>query len=129
MNTAILTTCNNAVEANLIKGMLENNGIECFLTNENFSGLMPNYNGIMGSGVQVIIDENDMDRAKELISSQTKPDEIICPECGSPNTESSLGSNKIKKLLTIILSVFTGSPFGNIKNTYYCNDCNTEFKR
>lgn len=129
MKTVVLTTCNNAVEANLIKGMLENNGIECFLTNENFSNLMPFYNGIMGSGVQVVIDENDLVRAKELLAYQSKPDEIVCPECGSHNIEFSLGSNKLKKLLAIILSLFCWAPFGNIRNTYYCNDCNTEFKR
>ncbi len=53
MSTVVLKTCNTPFEANLIKGMLENKDINCFLTNENFSNLMPHYNGIMGAGVQV----------------------------------------------------------------------------
>lgn len=51
MNTIRLTTCNDSFEANLIKDKLENEGIECFLTNENFTSLFPIYNGILGSGI------------------------------------------------------------------------------
>jgi len=128
MATTILTTCNNSIEANLIKGMLENNGIHCFLINENFSNLMPNYNGIMGSGVQIVINEFDMDEAIKLISYHEMTDKIICPNCQSLNTSLGLGTNKIKKVFMVILSLFFGIPFGNLKSTYYCPDCKAEFK-
>jgi hypothetical protein len=128
MATTILTTCNNSIEASLIKGMLENNGIHSFLTNENFSGLMPNCNGIMGAGVQIVIDDFDLDAATKLISSQETTNKIICPNCQSSNTRFGLGTNKIKKVFTVIFSLIFWIPFGNVKNTYYCQDCKTEFK-
>jgi hypothetical protein len=129
MTTTILTTCNNVIEANLIKGMLENNGIKCFLTNENFSSLMPHYNGMMGAGVQIIIDEKDMPQAKELLLSEPKESDLECPSCGSSNVSFGLGSNWIKKFLAILFSLFIWMPFGNIKRIYYCQECKTEFKR
>ena len=105
MDTIVLTTCNSAIEANLIKGMLENNGIRCFLTNENFSNLMPHYNGVMGAGVQIVIDENDVEQATALLSSQTKENEIVCPNCGSLNISYGLGTNKFKMFLAVLMSL------------------------
>ncbi len=128
MSVIRLTTCNDIIEANLKKGMLENNGIRCFLTNENFSNLMPHYNGIMGSGVQIMINDTDLEEAQQLISMQAKANDIVCPHCGSLNVKFGLGKSKVKKLFTIILSLLTWIPFGNIKNTYYCQNCKTEFK-
>jgi hypothetical protein len=129
MDTAILTTCNNAIEANLIKGMLENNGIKCFLTNENFSSLMPHYNGMMGAGVQIVVDKNNLDQAKGLLSSQPKESDLACPNCGSSDVRFGLGSNWIKKFFAVLLSLFVWMPFGNIRSIYYCHDCEIEFKR
>lgn len=128
-----LTTCNTSFEANLIKGMLENNGIECFLSNENFTTLMPMYNGVMGAGVQILIEESDLGQAQELLDAnqeQVETDEylIACPNCKSTNIQFGLGTGKLKKLLLILLSVFTSNPFGNIRNLYLCKDCKTEFR-
>lgn len=128
MHSIILTTCNNSFEANLIKGKLENNGIRCFLTNEHFSELMPHYNGLMGAGVQVMIDENDLEKAQALISPKLKSEGVVCPTCNSSNVKFGLGSNKIKKIFVILISLLTWIPFGNIRNNYFCRECKTEFK-
>ncbi|WP_430817624.1 DUF2007 domain-containing protein [Carboxylicivirga sp. RSCT41] len=65
-------TCDSAVEANIIKGRLENEGIECFIANDNFSNLMPKYNNIMGSGAQILIGENDLELAMQTLEMGTK---------------------------------------------------------
>ncbi len=128
MTTIILTTCNNSFEANLIKGMLENNDIRCFLTNENFSNLMPHYNGIMGSGIQIMIEDSDLEKAQELMLTQSKEEEIVCPNCNSSNIQFGLGINKVKKIFLVLISLFTWIPFGNMHSIYYCQNCKTEFK-
>jgi hypothetical protein len=128
MSIVLLTTCNTSVEANLLKGMLKNNGISCFLANENFSNLMPHYNGIMGSGVQIMIDETDKEKALGLLEEQQKDVRILCPHCNSANVTYGLGKRKIGKYVAILLSLFLMIPFGNLRNTFYCRDCKTEFK-
>jgi hypothetical protein len=128
MGIITLTTCNSSIEANLIKNQLENEGIKCFLTNENFSSLMPNYAGILGSGVQVMIDENDRSKAFKIIEEQDKAIELKCPNCNSEKIAFGLGLNRVKKLFIIVLSLFMSAPIKNITNTYYCKDCKTEFK-
>jgi len=44
-------TIDSLAEAHMIKGRLLNEGIDCFLTNENITNLMPHYNNMLGSGV------------------------------------------------------------------------------
>ncbi|KAF0200776.1 MAG: hypothetical protein FD170_3228 [Bacteroidetes bacterium] len=127
-DTVILTSCSNLQEAYLIKGTLENNGINCFLTNENFSNLMPHYYGILGAGIQVMIDESDLEKAQQLTSSQSKVIEIICPNCHSANVTFGFGYNKVKKWFIVILSLFSWVPFGNIRKKFRCEDCKTEFE-
>jgi rubredoxin len=126
MNIIRLTTCENSFEAHMIKNRLENDGIESFLTNENFSSLMPNYNRIFGSGVQVMIFEKDLPLASEILGLNKKT-EIICPACGSRNISLTLGKNAIRKFFIIILSLFMATPFNNINNSCVCGDCGERF--
>jgi hypothetical protein len=88
---------------------------------------MPNYSGMMGSGVQVIVDEKDIELAKTLIA-ETTTDESRCPNCNSTNIRFGLGNNRFRRIFTIIISLLFWIPFGNIRNTHFCKDCNTEFK-
>lgn len=126
MNYVRLITCENTIEANLVKGRLENEGINCFLTNENFANLMPHYNRILGAGVQIMINETDLEKAVELLELN-KNKELYCPNCNSKNVKVSLGKNKFKKIFAIILSLFSGVPFNNINSINRCADCKTEF--
>lgn len=122
MEIVRLISCNTAFDANIIKSKLESEDIECFITNENFSTLYP----FMTGGIDVMINEKDMDRAKEIISDETST-EIVCPNCASKNVQLGLGNNKIKKLFIILIAVLSFSPVGNIKSRYKCKDCKTLF--
>lgn len=43
MKTVRLITCNDAVQAHILQGALENEGIDSLLHNENFSSLLKSY--------------------------------------------------------------------------------------
>ena len=70
MQTVRLTTCNTSYEAHIIKGKLESEGIPSILTNENMSNL---YSGLISafSGVDILVNENDLERAKQLLTSNS----------------------------------------------------------
>ncbi|MBR8534211.1 DUF2007 domain-containing protein [Carboxylicivirga sediminis] len=127
MKTIRLMTFESPVEANLVKGRLENEGIPCFVTNEHFSNLMPHYNRIMDSGVQLMIREIDYQKAVELLELNVEK-ELVCPQCHSTSIKMSLGKNWFKKLVLISVSLFSGVPFNNINVNYLCKNCQTEFK-
>lgn len=61
-----LTTCKNEFEAELVKGLLANIGVECILQGKNMSQI---YGGIGAMSVNVLVDERDYDRALALLSS------------------------------------------------------------
>lgn len=65
--TVKLTTCENSFQANVIKGRLESEGIQCMLKNENFNFL---YGGLNNSsvGVDVVVLEEDLERAKIILN-------------------------------------------------------------
>jgi hypothetical protein len=62
-----LKSCSNAFEAKMLKDILDNEGIECFLTNENFTSVFPVFNGMYGTGIQLMIKEEDYEKASKLI--------------------------------------------------------------
>lgn len=126
MKTAILTSCDNVITANLIKGNLANEGIECFFTNENYTSLYPNMNGAMGSGIQVLVDEADIERALKVINANDRS--VHCPTCNSSNVTQQVKKNMLKVVGIMILSLFSSSAFGNVKQKYHCNECGVDFE-
>ncbi len=123
-----ILTCDNLTEAHLVKGRLENEGINCFLTNQNFTNLVPMYNNMMGAGIQIMIEEKNYEKAYEILQDKINPktENIICPNCGSNNIKLGLGKYKGFKLLNIFIAIFSFLPLGNLKPKYYCKDCNSE---
>ncbi len=122
-----LTTFSDAIEAHLFQHLLENEGIESFITNENFNNLLPGHTKLMNSGVQVMIHEKDKERATEILVQFLNKNEIHCPNCESHNIVPKISKITIPKFITIVLSVFFGTPFNNIRNSYHCNDCGQDF--
>ena len=66
MEPVVLITCPDPIEANILKGVLDNAGIESYITGENTANLFPSNTGEPGD-VQILVDEKDLERARELI--------------------------------------------------------------
>jgi len=67
MKTAKVLTCDNHAEAHIMQGRLENEGIACFLTNEISTTLLPQFNNMMGSAVQILVREEDLEKARAIL--------------------------------------------------------------
>lgn len=126
MKTVILTPCNNAVEAKLIQGNLANEGIESFISNENYTSLYPNMNGAMGSGIQIMVNEDDAEKALLLINGNDRS--VHCTSCDSADVAQITKKNMLKVVGIMILSLFSSSAFGNVKQKYHCNACGKDFE-
>lgn len=129
MKTIRLITCDNLSEAYLIKDRLTNEGIDSFVTNENFTNLMPIYNGMMGAGIQVMVKETDLENARAVIKDKLNPSaiDLVCPNCNSTEISIGIGKRKGLMLTNIFLAILTAIPFGNMKPKYYCKSCEQEF--
>ena len=71
----------DTVSANILKTKLESEDIPCFLHNENLTSLLPNARNLMGSGVRLMVPEELLERAIEIIDVEES--EVSCPDCGS----------------------------------------------
>jgi len=121
-----ITTLDNTINAHILRSKLENSGIPCFLNNEHVTNLMPYYYNILGSGVQVMVPSDKVDKAKTI--AHINQSSISCPNCGSFNL-----SNKIEKVTNkiklFIIVLFFVAPIGNLLNNYKCHACGEEFKK
>ena len=128
--TTRLITCDTITEAYFIKNKLNNEGIECFLTNQNFTNLLPNYYNLFGAGVQVVVMESDYERSRELVKDKLEPENVekVCPYCGSTDISIGFGKHKILKIFNVLLAILIAIPIGNIRVRYYCKTCKEEIK-
>jgi len=62
----VLAKYPDTYKAHIIQGMLENEGIECEIVNENlpFLGM-----GVAGFDVRIVVNDEDYDRAKEILAA------------------------------------------------------------
>lgn len=70
MQTQTLTTCYQSAQAYIIKGKLENAGIQCFITNEHFTDMMPVFQGMLGSGIKIKVLQEDYEAAKQILEAE-----------------------------------------------------------
>lgn len=124
-----LTTVSNLIEATFLQHALEMEGVNSFITNEHTSALLPHYFGMLGHGIQVMVANEDYEKASEiLIARQNEASVKTCAYCGSTNIGFGVrGRTRWADRLMIFLSAVLAMPMGNIKNKYYCQDCGVEF--
>ncbi len=120
MDSKILITCKNSIDAQLIKNQLENDGIKSYLLNENFSNLLPHMYNVLGGGVQIMVHKDDLIKAKKIIGTTESP--IVCPKCGSKNL-TDMPANQKNKFVAFIIALFLVGPIGNLLGNYKCNEC------
>ena len=124
--------CNSTYSAHLVCGALANNGIDSQVINETISSVLPYSSAIDSLQVQVVVDDDNFDKAIEILRcSDHNLNEIHCPECGSMDIESKFPSDKkrniIMRYFIIFISLICGNSPGYIRRVNSCNVCKNEF--
>ena len=132
------------IQANIVKGLLNSYGIECFLSDELMVTLNVMYGPAIG-GVKLHVFEKDVDRINAILKSENsepEPDQsienevskTICPHCHSSNV--SYGTSMKKKFglwIALLFSFIIMIPFRcypfTTRKAYHCFDCNHEFNK
>lgn len=120
---------NNYVEANIILGRLQEEGIDCWLMDENTSTIMPVFTQAIG-GIKLMVPEADVEKAKELINQfiLEKKQSFICPFCKSSNIEFVSTPRKAVNWLGALSTFLLGDYAMAVEKVYHCFDCKKEFK-
>ena len=128
MDFVLLESFDNYINAHIVFGRMEEEGIRCWLKDENTATVTPFFNNAIG-GIKLMVDKEQLKLAKELLNhfQQEKKSKLACPACGSHNIEL-IPSKKPLNLLGAIAIWLGGSYAISPKNIWHCYNCKKEFK-
>jgi hypothetical protein len=127
-NPVTIRTYTYPTDAAIMRSRLESEGIECFLKNELSIQINPLYSNALG-GVELQVDETDLDRAQEIllglegakhsVAEEDKAGEITCPVCGALQSY-----RKTYSVLIFVLCILClGIPFFYLGRKHICYSC------
>ena len=116
------------IEANIALGRLQEEGINCWLQDENSATIGPMFTNSIG-GIKLMVVDSQAERAMAILTSFSaqKKMKLVCPNCGSDNIELvTAPRTKSNSFWTIFRGLFGNvSPAGD--NLYHCSQCGHEF--
>ena len=129
MEFIILNSYNNYIEAHIAKGVLEEQGIRCWLKDENTLTIDPILTNAVG-GIKVMIAKENAQTALEILNQLKKEQTptTVCPACGSKNIELVSTPRKAINWLSAISTFLLGNYAMTIEKVNHCFDCKHEFR-
>jgi predicted RNA-binding Zn-ribbon protein involved in translation (DUF1610 family) len=129
MRFVLLQTYDNYISAHIAMGRLEEDGINCWLKDENTATINPILTNAIG-GIKLMVAETQAERAvallKELELAYKKT--ITCPKCGSHNIELVNTPRKPSNWILALFGYFFGSYALTGDKVNHCFDCGNEFE-
>ncbi|PLW94450.1 MAG: hypothetical protein C0592_02750 [Marinilabiliales bacterium] len=127
MKVIRLRTYSDSIEANIAKAKLQGEGIACFLTNENFNALQPDFGNRITGGIDLMINETDKELALEILNDVVEDESYKCPHCGSDRVIIRYGKNAVSRFFLVLGSILMGAPIRQSSNEYFCRSCRKSF--
>jgi predicted RNA-binding Zn-ribbon protein involved in translation (DUF1610 family) len=119
----------NYIDANILLGRMEEEGISCWLKDENTVTINPLWAQAVG-GIKLMVAEAQAERAREILEDirSVKGKQNACPKCGSENVELVSTPRKASNWLSVLLGGFLFSYAMPPHKVNHCFDCGTEFE-
>lgn len=129
MNLVTIASFDNYIEANIVLGKLQNEGIQAFLRDEYTVTIDPFLANALG-GIKLTVMERDADEARKMLAlfAAEKRAWLECPSCHSQNVEYISNPAKSGNWLAAILSFSISSYAVSIKKNYHCFNCGRDFE-
>lgn len=128
MDFVLLQSFTNYIDAHIIHGRLREEGINCWLKDENIVTVNPIWTNAAG-GIKLMVAEDQFEEAQKLLLrfDLEKRNNFICPFCSSGNIEL-VSSNKEPANWLSVLAGFLFFNYAMAVKTWHCFDCGKEFK-
>jgi len=127
MNFIIAQVYSNYIDANIILGRLQEEGINCWLKDENTVTIDPILTNAVG-GIKLMVPDSQAERTFELLKQFRNEQKSIlkCPRCGSSNVELVTTPRKASNWIGAIIGfLFINLALSGDK-VYHCFDCGLE---
>jgi DNA-directed RNA polymerase subunit RPC12/RpoP len=129
MEFVLLDSFSNYIEAHIIMGRLEEEGISCWLKDENTVTINPIWTNAVG-GIKLMVAQLQFERASELLHQfrEHRKSQYTCPHCGSNDIELVSSPRKPSNWL----GAFAGFIFGDyamaVEKSWRCFQCHADFE-
>lgn len=128
MNLIPVRSFDNYIEANILLGKLQNEGIPCFLRDEFTVTIDPILTNALG-GIKLEVPEDHIWQARKLLEQfdRERKEQLVCPSCGSHEVEYISNPAKSGNWISNIISYLFSGYSVSIKKTYHCFHCGKDF--
>jgi predicted RNA-binding Zn-ribbon protein involved in translation (DUF1610 family) len=128
MDFVTISTYDNYVSAHIAMGRLEEDGIKCWLKDENTVTIDPILANAVG-GIKLMVANSQAERASSILRILANESKALhpCPKCGSLNIEYVTTPRKASNWVSALLGFFFTSFALPIDKVYHCFDCGHEY--
>jgi predicted RNA-binding Zn-ribbon protein involved in translation (DUF1610 family) len=119
----------NYIDANIILGRLESEGINGWLRDENTVTIDPILTNAIG-GIKLMVPEVQAERAIALLKEYKREQQSThpCPKCGSTDTQQVTTPRKASNWFGVLLGALTLNYPLSSDTTWHCFSCGNEFE-
>ena len=128
MNFVPVNSYTNYIDANIVLGRLQHEGVDCWLMDENTITINPIWTNAVG-GIKIMVTEADAKKAVELLNQfrAEQKEQIVCPRCGSHNVELISTNRKPGNWFSVFIGLFLTDYAMQVEKLNHCFDCKHEF--
>jgi len=127
MNYVPVWSYDNYVPAHIAMGRLKEEGIECWLKDENTVTIDPIIANAVG-GIKLMVEEEKAEKAWKLLTrlQEEYKASFVCSKCGSSNIELVSTPRKTINWLSAISTFLFSNYALTVDKVYHCFDCGNE---
>jgi ribosomal protein L37AE/L43A len=128
MEFVLLRSFDNYIEAHMVMGRLEEEGIHCWLKDEHIVTINPILSNAVG-GIKLMVPKEQEQEAQTLLQqlNEQRKASFACPKCSSHNIEFINTPRKAINWASAIIAWFVSSYAIAVVQVWHCFDCNAEF--
>ena len=128
MSFVPIASFDNYVSAHIAMGRLEEDGIRCWLKDENTVTIDPILTNAVG-GIKVMVDSGQAEEAAGILRILQNQDRAMhpCPKCGSLNIEFVSTPRKAANWASVIIGFFFTNYAMPVDKVFHCFDCGHEY--
>ncbi len=128
MDFVLLNTYLNYIDAHIARGVLEGQGINCWLKDENTVTIDPILTNAIG-GIKLMVEKESAERAIKILQDLRREQKasLSCPKCGSHNIEFVTTPRKASNWFSALWGFLTFTVAMPVDKVYHCFDCGHEY--
>lgn len=129
MEFAVLKSFSNYVDAHILLGRMQDEGIRCWLRNENTNTIMPIWSTAIG-GIQLMVARDQLEEAGAVLAAMDRERRarVRCPRCSGSNVEFINTMRKPVNWFSAAATFLLGDYAVMPEQRFHCFDCGEEWK-